>query len=114
MGSQTPFLTVCMYLNEVSTDEDKQYLADIIEEVLKQRIQCMKDRYGNWVAPAFPKLIYMLYVCIQIVGYKNHWDDGYEVAINILNKVNEYCKQWSVEDNMAYGVYGTPRISWEN
>lgn len=49
-----------MYLNEVSTDEDKQYLADIIEEVLKQRIQGMQDRYGNWVAPAFPKLIYML------------------------------------------------------
>ena len=57
---QTPFLTVCMYLNEVSTDEDKQYLADIIEEVLKQRIKGMQDRYGNWVAPAFPKLIYML------------------------------------------------------
>ena len=267
---QTPFLTVCMYLNEVSTDEDKQYLADIIEEVLKQRIQGMQDRYGNWVAPAFPKLIYMLqednihktdkwyyltrlaaecnvnrcapdyisekvmkrihgyvypsmgcrsflspwydsngkaqfygrlncgvvtlnlpyiaaeaknkkanfysilnkyaeqchtahlirlkriwntpiscapvlwrdgifakcknpntligniikggyasvslgyaglYECIQILGYKNHWEDGKEEAINILKKLNEYCKQWSVEDNMAYGVYGTPMES---
>lgn len=48
-----------MYLNEVE-DKDKPYLADIIEEVLKQRIQGFKDRYGNWVAPAFPKLIYVL------------------------------------------------------
>lgn len=56
---QTPFLTICMYLNEVE-EADRQYLADIIEEVLKQRIQGMQDRYGNWVAPAFPKLIYML------------------------------------------------------
>lgn len=56
---QTPFLTICAYLNEVEK-KDRQYLADIIEEVLKQRIQGMQDRYGNWVAPAFPKLIYML------------------------------------------------------
>lgn len=56
---QTPFLTVNMYLNEVP-EEDRQFLADIIEEVLKQRIQGFKDRYGNWVAPAFPKLIYVL------------------------------------------------------
>ena len=56
---QTPFLTVNMYLNEVE-EEDKHFLADIIEEVLKQRIKGFKDRYGNWVAPAFPKLIYVL------------------------------------------------------
>lgn len=52
-------MTVNMQLNEVS-EENKQYLADIIEEVLKQRIQGLKDRHGNWVAPAFPKLIYVL------------------------------------------------------
>lgn len=56
---QTPFLTVNLYLNEVE-DEDKQFLADIIEEVLKQRIKGFKDRFGNWIAPAFPKLIYVL------------------------------------------------------
>jgi len=56
---QTPFLTVNLYLNEVD-EEDKHFLADIIEEVLKQRIKGFKDRYGNWVAPAFPKLIYVL------------------------------------------------------
>lgn len=56
---QTPFLTVNLYINEVK-DEDKHFLADIIEEVFKQRIKGFKDRYGNWVAPAFPKLIYVL------------------------------------------------------
>ena len=263
---QTPFLTVFAYLNEIE-ESKRQYLADIIEEVLKQRIQGMQDKYGNWVAPAFPKLIYVLqednihkddkwwyltelaakcnvnrcapdyisekimnqihgytyssmgcrsflspwyndkgemqvygrlncgvvtlnlpyiaaeamnkhisfydildkyaeqchtahlirlkriwntsincapvlwkygiftkckddnakigdiikggyasvslgyaglYECIRILGYKNHWEDGKEEAINILKKLNEYCKQWSTEDNMAYGVYGTP------
>ena len=59
MGSQTPFLTVNLYINEVK-EEDKRFLADIIEEVFKQRIKGFKDRYGNWVAPAFPKLIYVL------------------------------------------------------
>lgn len=57
---QTPFLTVCAYLNEAKTEEDKDLLAEIIEEVFKQRIKGFKDRYGNWVGPAFPKLIYML------------------------------------------------------
>lgn len=263
---QTPFLTVNMYLNEVKED-DRQYLADIIEEVLKQRIQGMQDKYGNWVAPAFPKLIYVLqedninpdgkwyyltklaakcnvnrcapdyisekvmkqihgycypsmgcrsflspwidkngnaqfygrlncgvvtlnlpyiaaeaknsnkdfyivlkhyanqchlahqillkriwhssidcapllwrygvftkrkeekltigdivkggyasvslgyaglYECIRILGYNNHWEDGKEEAINILKVLNDYCKEWSKEDNMAYGIYGTP------
>ena len=56
---QTPFLTVNLYINEVK-EEDKCFLADIIEEVFKQRIKGFKDRYGNWVAPAFPKLIYVL------------------------------------------------------
>ena len=46
MGSQTPFLTVNLYINEVE-DEDKQFMADIIEEVLKQRTKGFKDRYGN-------------------------------------------------------------------
>ena len=59
MGSQTPFLTVFAYLNEIE-ESQRQYLADIIEEVFKQRIQGMQDKYGNWVAPAFPKLIYVL------------------------------------------------------
>ena len=57
-GGQSPFITAFLYLNE--TQEYKKELAMIIEEVLKQRIQGMKDRNGIWITQAFPKLIYVL------------------------------------------------------
>ena len=49
-----------MYLNEVETEQEKEDLALIIEEVLKQRLQGVKNSDGVWVTPAFPKLIYVL------------------------------------------------------
>ncbi len=57
-NGQAPFLSVCMYLGE--TDEYKEEVALIIEEVLKQRIQGMKNENGVYVTPAFPKLLYVL------------------------------------------------------
>lgn len=57
-NGQAPFLSVCMYLGE--TDEYKTELALIIEEVLKQRMQGMKNEKGVWITPAFPKLLYVL------------------------------------------------------
>ena len=57
-NGQAPFLSVCMYLGE--TDEYKDELAMIIEEVLRQRIQGMKNNKGVYVTPAFPKLLYVL------------------------------------------------------
>ena len=57
-NGQAPFLSVAMYLNE--TDEYKEELAMIIEEVLKQRIQGMKNENGVYITPAFPKLLYVL------------------------------------------------------
>ena len=57
-NGQAPFLSVCMYLGE--TNEYKDELAMIIEEVLKQRIQGMKNEKGVYVTPAFPKLLYVL------------------------------------------------------
>ena len=57
-NGQAPFLSVCMYLNE--TDEYKEELAMIIEEVLKQRIEGMKNEKGVYITPAFPKLLYVL------------------------------------------------------
>ncbi len=57
-NGQAPFLSVCMYLGE--TEEYKEELAMIIEEVLKQRIQGMKNEKGVWITPAFPKLLYVL------------------------------------------------------
>lgn len=57
-NGQAPFLSVCMYLGE--TKEYKDELAMIIEEVLKQRIQGMKNKKGHYITPAFPKLLYVL------------------------------------------------------
>ena len=57
-NGQAPFLSVCMYLGE--TNEYKEELAMIIEEVLNQRIQGMKNEKGVYITPAFPKLLYVL------------------------------------------------------
>lgn len=57
-NGQAPFLSVCMYLGE--TEEYKEELAMIIEEVLKQRTEGMKNEKGVYITPAFPKLLYVL------------------------------------------------------
>ena len=59
-NGQAPFVTVFMYLNEARNEQEKQDLALIIEETLKQRIQGVKNEQGIWITPAFPKLIYVL------------------------------------------------------
>lgn len=59
-NGQSPFVTVFMYLNEVQDKQTKHDLALIIEEVLKQRYQGVKNEVGVWITPAFPKLIYVL------------------------------------------------------
>lgn len=59
-NGQAPFLTVFMYLNEAKNDQEKHDLAMVIEEMLLQRIQGVKNESGAWITPAFPKLIYVL------------------------------------------------------
>ena len=58
-NGQAPFITIFMYLNEAKNEQEKKDLALLIEEVLKQRIQGVKNEEGVWIAPAFPKLIYV-------------------------------------------------------
>ena len=59
-NGQAPFITVFMYLNEVEDNQTKKDLAMIIEEVLLQRYEGIKNEKGVWITPAFPKLIYVL------------------------------------------------------
>ena len=59
-NGQAPFVTVFMYLDEVSEGQTRDDLAMIIEEVMIQRMQGVKNEKGVWITPAFPKLIYVL------------------------------------------------------
>lgn len=59
-NGQAPFVTVFMYLNEAKDEQTKSDLAMVIEEVLNQRYQGVKNEKGAWITPAFPKLIYVL------------------------------------------------------
>ena len=59
-NGQAPFITVFMYLDEVSAGQTRDDLAVIVEEMLKQRIKGVKNEVGVYVTPAFPKLIYVL------------------------------------------------------
>jgi anaerobic ribonucleoside-triphosphate reductase len=59
-NGQAPFITFFMYLNEARSEQEKKDLAVIIEEVLRQRYQGVKNEAGVFVTPAFPKLVYVL------------------------------------------------------
>ena len=59
-NGQAPFVTVFMYLDEVPEGQTRDDLAMIIEEVMRQRMQGVKNEKGVWITPAFPKLIYVL------------------------------------------------------
>ena len=59
-NGQAPFVTMYMYLDEVPEGQTREDLAMIIEEVLRQRMQGVKNEKGVWITPAFPKLIYVL------------------------------------------------------
>jgi anaerobic ribonucleoside-triphosphate reductase len=59
-NGQAPFITLFMYLNETHNEQEKSDLALLIEEVLKQSLQGVKNEEGVWITPAFPKVIYVL------------------------------------------------------
>ena len=59
-NGQAPFVTVFMYLNEADNEQEKEDMAIITEEILKQRLEGVKNEKGVWITPAFPKLIYVL------------------------------------------------------
>ena len=59
-NGQTPFVSVFMYIDEVPAGQTREDLALIIEETLKQRYQGVKNEVGEWITPAFPKLLFTL------------------------------------------------------
>ena len=59
-NGQTPFVTLFLYLNEAKNEQEKKDLAMVIEEIIHQRYQGVKNEKGAWITAAFPKLIYVL------------------------------------------------------
>lgn len=59
-NGQTPFVTLFLYLNEAKSAQEKKDLAMVIEEIIRQRYQGVKNEKGAWIAATFPKLIYVL------------------------------------------------------
>ena len=59
-NGQTPFVTLFLYLNEAKDEQEKNDLAMVIEEIIRQRYQGVKNEKGAWITAAFPKLIYVL------------------------------------------------------
>lgn len=59
-NGQTPFVTLFLYLNEAKNEQEKKDLAMVIEEIIRQRYQGVKNEKSAWIAAAFPKLIYVL------------------------------------------------------
>lgn len=59
-NGQTPFVTLFLYLNEAKNEQEKKDLAMVIEEIIHQRYQGVKNEKGVWITAAFPKLIYVL------------------------------------------------------
>ena len=72
-NGQAPFVTMFMYLDEVPEGQTRDDLAVLIEEVLKQRIQGVKNEKGVWITPAFPKIIYVLYED-NVTPDSKYWD----------------------------------------
>ena len=72
-NGQAPFITIFMYLGEVEDERTREDLALIIEEVLLQRYQGVKNEAGVWITPAFPKLIYVLEEDNVKEGTKYHY-----------------------------------------
>lgn len=59
-NGQAPFLSIALNLAEARDEEELGYLVRVIAEILRQRIKGIKNEFGAWVAPTFPKLLYFL------------------------------------------------------
>lgn len=101
---QTPFVTVFMYLNEVPEGQLREDLAMIIEEVLLQRIQGVKNEAGVWVTPAFPKLVYVLSENNITEGSQYYYLTELAAKCTAKRLVPDYvsekkCKEYKIDDN---------------
>lgn len=108
-NGQSPFITVFMYLNEAKSEQEKEDLAMVIEEVLKQRYQGVKNEKGYWVTPAFPKLIYVLEPDNIVEGSKYYYLTELAAKCTSRRMVPDYIsekKMLELKDGNCYPCMG--------
>ena len=116
---QAPFLSTFAYLNEAKDEQTKADLALIIEEVLKQRIQGVKNADGVWVTPAFPKILYVLEDDNTYAGSKYFYLTELAAKCTAKRLVPDYIsekkmKEYKVDKNgngNCYGCMGKRKLS---
>ena len=87
-NGQSPFVTLFMHI--VEGDEYEEEVAEIIEEILKQRIQGIKNSEGHYITPAFPKLIYVLDECNNLSGGKYDYITKFAVKCSAKRLYPDY------------------------
>ena len=104
-NGQAPFVTVFMYLDEVEDGQTRQDLALIIEEVLKQRMQGVKNEKGVYVTPAFPKLIYVLDENNCLKGGKYDYITKLAVKCSAKRMYPDYISAKKMRENYEGNVF---------
>lgn len=103
-NGQSPFVTLFMYL-----DPEDPYLFDtalIIEEILKQRIEGIKNEWGVYITPAFPKLIYVLDEWNSLKGGEFDWLTELAVRCTAKRMYPDYISAKMMRDNYEGNVFG--------
>ncbi len=102
-NGQSPFVTLFLELNK--DDEYLPYTAMIIEEILKQRIQGIKNEAGIWVTPAFPKLVYVLDECNALKGGKYDYLTKLAVKCTAKRMYPDYISAKKMRENYEGQVF---------
>lgn len=106
---QAPFITLFMYINEVPEGQAREDHVRVIEEVIKQRIQGVKNEKGVWITPAFPKLIYVLDENNTYQGSKYFWLTRYACECISRRMVPDFISakiQRQLKDGNVYPCMG--------
>ena len=102
-NGQSPFVTLFMHI--VEGDEYEEEVAEIIEEILKQRLQGIKNSEGHYITPAFPKLIYVLDECNNLSGGKYDYITKLAVKCSAKRLYPDYISAKKMRENYEGNVF---------
>ena len=102
-NGQSPFVTLFMHI--VEGDEYEKEVAQIIEEILKQRLKGIKNSEGHYITPAFPKLIYVLDECNNLSGGKYDYVTKLAVKCSAKRLYPDYISAKKMRENYEGNVF---------